>query len=107
MAKKKSPLERSFRTNHVIPFLKTLPKTAVFPVQQSSIRGTPDFLLCVNGRFLGLELKRSDHDHPTKLQEYVGDCIKRSNGFYLVASPQGWDETKKTLKSLSEEPYAD
>jgi len=99
------PKERSFRVNHVAKFLKTLKNTAIFPIQQTSIKGHPDYLACINGRFCGIELKRSDKDHPTKLQAYIGACIKQAGGVFIVATPEGWEECKQTLKLLSEDKY--
>lgn len=70
-----------------------------FPIQQSSIRGTPDFLLCCNGVFVGLELKATK-GVVSKLQRYLGQKITDAQGVYLVASPTNWKKVRLELFKL-------
>ena len=49
--------ETKFRMSQVLPFLKTLGNTYAEPIQQLSILGTADYILCSNGYFVWLELK--------------------------------------------------
>ncbi len=45
--------------------------------------GTPDFLCCAKGRFLGIECKAGDNV-PTKLQIKNLESIMKSGGYALV-----------------------
>ena len=93
--------ETNFRNNVVKPFLKTLLNTHVFPISQTSIRGTPDLIMCMAGRFVAMELK-SGSGVLSALQRYNLDEVTRCKGVSIVASPRNWDEVKKLLKQLDE-----
>ncbi len=88
--------ETKFRTSKVIPFLRALKNTHRFAVQQVSISGTPDFLLCANGVFIALELK-SKGGKTSALQKYHLEEVTRCGGVSLVATPDNWDYIKKAL----------
>lgn len=91
--------ETKFRQAKVIPFLKTLKNTAYLPIQQKAIGGDPDFILCSNGRFVGLELKSKD-GKLSALQSAKLEWIKKSGGVPLVASPENWDSIVEILQQL-------
>jgi hypothetical protein len=93
--------ERKFRVNTVQPFLKTLKNTHAFPVQQVAITGTPDYLLCIRGVFVGLELK-ADTGVLAPLQKWNLDQIERCHGVAIVASPKNWVSVRAQLKRLDE-----
>lgn len=93
--------ETRFRQNKVLPFLRKLKNTKRFPIQQSAISGTPDFLLCIYGRFVALELKDSG-EKPTKLQEFELEGVRNAGGVSLVADPDNWDAIKRFLTTMSE-----
>jgi hypothetical protein len=88
--------ERQFRTGKVIPFLKTLEHTSYFPIQQASIKGDADFILCAGGRFIWLELKKSG-GKPTPLQVFKADWVRRTRGVTLLADPDNWEQVATTL----------
>lgn len=91
--------ETRFRTNKVLPFLKTLKHCARFPIQQVAIHGDPDYLLCIWGRFVGLELK-AEKKNPTVLQlEKLAD-IERTEGATIVAYPENWEQVKLRLSYM-------
>ena len=93
--------ETIFRENKVIPFLKTLKHTAYFPIQQKAIRGDPDFILCINGLFVGLELKKDEATQPDALQKSKHRYIRDDGGgFVIVAHPENWDVCAKFLSTL-------
>jgi hypothetical protein len=95
--------ETKFRQNKVIPFLRTLKNTAYFAIQQVAKRGDPDFLLCVNGLFVGLELKKDEKTEPDPLQKSKHRYIQEKGGGYvLVACPENWEECKLFLKNLND-----
>lgn len=95
--------ERKFRSSKVLPLLKSLPNTFILPIQQSSFRGSPDFVLCIKGRFVALELKRSAKYKPRKLQEYILNKVATSFGLALVVSPDNWNDIRGVLCQLAGE----
>lgn len=98
--KNKVKSEGTFRRGTVAPFLKTLKKTAVFPIQQIAIVGDPDYILCCNGTFIGLELKK-DGEIPRPSQQFKLDCIEKSGGKAIVACPSNWESVKLLLRHLN------
>lgn len=94
--------ETKFRTQQVIPFLKTLNKTTFFSISQKSISGTPDILMCINGKFVAMELK-SEEGKASPLQERNLNVIRRSGGSAFVVSPKNWEITKYILISYNSE----
>ena len=64
-----------------------------------SENGTPDILACVNGYFLGIEVKAQD-GHPSELQLVKVDAIKKAGGFAFVAYPSGWSKLKDLIDGL-------
>ncbi len=66
------------------------------------MRGVPDYLICINGIFIALELKRSVKEK-TKgtLQELNILKIRRAGGLAFFTYPENWDKTKEMLIALS------
>lgn len=91
--------ETEFRKNKVIPFLKTLSNTFFLPIQQLAIVGSPDFLLCMSGQYVALELKSEDGEL-SKLQAHNLKKMRRTGAVTIVASPLNWDEVKEQLTAL-------
>ena len=91
--------ETKFRVNIVDPFLKTLKNCTSFSIQQVSINGDPDKMLCIHGRFVGLELKDVG-EKPRKLQAFKLDQIKRTGGVALVADRENWQYIKFILSEM-------
>lgn len=91
--------ETKFRQNHVLPFLKTLLNTWYEPIQQMGISGSPDLLLCINGRFVALELK-DVKGQTSKLQAFKLSEVRRANGVTFVASPLNWKEVRQQLSIM-------
>lgn len=63
--------------------------------------GVPDILACINGRFVGIELK-TDKGIVSELQKYQGDKIQKSNGLWFVVRPSNFDEFKTTIDKIYE-----
>lgn len=99
MAKKS---ETKFK-ERIMPHLKALPNTWCVKVQQVGIRGTPDILMCVNGMFVALELKRSSSEEPDQLQTHNLNAINKAKGIGLTVYPENWIEVYGVLKTLSGE----
>lgn len=88
--------------HRIRPLLNRLPRATWFKIQQVSIRGIPDFLGCVAGRFVALELKASAKHSPDALQQYNLNAIEKAGGVALTVFPENWDATLAFLKKLSE-----
>lgn len=49
--------------------------------------GTPDIVACINGKFVGIELKNPNgKDKSTLLQNITLDMIQSSNGYTLLTN---------------------
>lgn len=83
------------------PLLSALPNTWLVKIQQVVLRGTPDFLMCINGVFVALELKSSCKENPTELQLYNLKKITEARGLALVVYPENWSEVYECLHQIS------
>lgn len=81
--------------------LKTVPSCWFTKIQQRVKRGDPDFLVCLGGFFVGLELKASAKAKIDKLQHYTLEKIRESGGIGIVAIPENWETVFELLKDLS------
>lgn len=61
--------------------------------------GIPDILACINGYFIGIEVK-AQNGKPSDLQLYHCEKIRKSGGFAFVLYPSGFDDFKKFVKDL-------
>lgn len=69
-----------------------------------SRRGVPDFLICMNGMFVALELKKSvtEVGKPSALlQEHNLNKINSARGIGIFVYPENWEKVKDTLIVLS------
>lgn len=82
--------------------LKELNNTWYLKTHEVSIRGIPDFLLCVCGTFIAIELKRSEDAPRNKLQEWTLLSIGHAGGMSFIAYPDNWEETFAVIKDVSE-----
>lgn len=81
--------------------LRQIPNSWWVKIQQVVIRGTPDILGVVGGRFVAIELKSDKNDVKDsrfKLQEYNLECIKQAGGLVFVAHPENWAEVLAAIK---------
>ena len=59
--------------------------------------GIPDIVLCVKGRFVGIELKTYE-GKTSKLQDIQGQRIQKAGGlFFVVRSPQELEDILKQI----------
>lgn len=68
-------------------------------IQQVSIHGTPDILICAKGKFIALELK-TDVGVLSALQEWNLQEIQKAGGVSIVSSPSTWPQDFERIKSL-------
>ena len=73
----------------------------IMPIQQKAIRGDPDFILCVLGVMVGLELKAMEKSKVAKLQIFKLMQIERYGGIGLIAYPGNWDKVLAYIKELT------
>lgn len=66
--------------------------------------GTPDILACVNGYFLGIEVK-AQNGKPTALQLLKIRNIRDAGGFAYVVYPSGWNKLKAVIDGLLIEEF--
>ncbi len=63
-------------------------------------------MMCVNGLFVALELKKSDKETEDLLQTYKLDQINKAKGLGIKVSPESWPEVFKELTAISKgEPH--
>lgn len=103
MAKQK---ETAFKEK-IKPLIEKLPNTWVVKIQQRTLRGTPDLLICVNGLFVALELKKSDKEASDFLQDHNLDLINKAGGLGIKVYPENWDKVFLSLIALSKGEYHD
>jgi hypothetical protein len=70
-----------------------------FKVINATTNGHTDITACLNGKYLGIEVKR-DNAHPTPLQEYTHKRIMKSGGAVMVVRPSSLDQFKEAINNL-------
>lgn len=66
--------------------------------------GVPDILACVNGYFVGIEVK-AQNGKPSELQLYNIRQIRKAGGFAYVVYPSGWERFKEIIDDLLIEQF--
>jgi hypothetical protein len=75
------------------------PDAWFFKSSERSLRGIPDIIGVIRGRFVALELKVG-HNKPDALQTYVLNRIKKAGGYAKAVWPRNLEETLKELGAL-------
>lgn len=102
----KSPLEKRFKEK-VQKDLNTLENVWYFKSQERAVRGIPDIVMCLNGYFVALELKRSDKSVISALQVYTIHSIKsKGQGTAYVACPENWGKIFPVLKKIDQYTFS-
>lgn len=65
--------------------------------------GVPDILACVNGYFIAIEVKASN-GHPSDLQIWNRDQIRKSGGIAIILYPEQWEDFKLLITDLIKRP---
>ena len=92
MAKKPEPIFKE----KVLEELREIKNSYWIKIQQVALKGVPDILGTINGRFIALELK-IEGDKADKLQEYVLQEIDKSGGIALVVNPSNFEQAKNYI----------
>lgn len=81
--------------------LEDLKKLDIYVVKtvRSNRNGVPDILMCINGRFIGLELKR-DGEKPDPIQNHHLKLIRESGGVGLWTCPKTWNDVYAMIYDL-------
>lgn len=102
MASKESVFEKK-----AIQLLRGLPHS-YWPDKSpsGSIRGLPDRVGCVNGKYVALEFKRSISEAMKKcerlpLQLHTLHEIDRANGYAVLCYPENWEVVFNRIKELA------
>lgn len=66
--------------------------------------GIPDILACVNGYFVGIEVK-AQNGKPSELQLYNVRKIREAGGFAVVLYPSGFNEFKEFILNLKKDTF--
>ena len=76
-----------------------------FVKEALALRGYPDIMGCMNGKFFALELKRDLKSCHVKgrnvLQNHVLNHVRENNGFARFSCPETWDQDLEDLCSHS------
>lgn len=93
--------EKQFE-NKIKAFLDTLPNAWHFKhwAGPYSKVGVPDIIGCVNGRFVGIEVKASN-GKPSVLQIRNIKLINDAGGYARIIYPEQFDELKDDLQKIS------
>lgn len=66
--------------------------------------GVPDILSCINGYFVGIEVK-ADRGSPTDLQLHTIKQIRDAGGFAFVLYPSGYEFFKRFVSDLKKDIF--
>lgn len=90
----------------ILPALRALRASWVVKTQMLAILGIPDILMCLNGHFVALELKKGGRaardKRPSKLQGHILSKIRNAGGTGILVTPQNWPQVFTYLERLSE-----
>lgn len=92
--------------NQIKKWLDKLPNCWYFKVHGDAFQksGVPDIVACINGRFVGIEVKRPD-GRLHALQAYTIEQINNTKGVAFVATSV--DEVRTTLEKLNVIPVSE
>ena len=66
--------------------------------------GIPDILACINGYFVGIEVK-AQKGHPSALQLYHCSEIRKAGGFAFILYPSGFEKFKQFVSDLKKDTF--
>lgn len=95
----KSNLSESAFQKKVLNWLRSVPECYVVKVVRANRSGVPDLLICKNGVFVGVELKKED-GQLSPLQKIHLSEIKQSGGISMTIKPSSFIALKSLIESL-------
>ncbi|MEY8001184.1 VRR-NUC domain-containing protein [Clostridium sp. Mt-5] len=92
--------EKQFE-NKIKAFLDMLPNTWYFKYWAGpySKAGIPDIIACINGKFVGIEVK-APKGRASELQKRTIRLIKKSKGTAYILYPKDFENFKKDMNEL-------
>lgn len=89
--------------NKIKTFLETLDNCFYYKHHASRYgkAGIPDIIACINGRFVGIEVKASK-GKPSPLQVRNVNLITCAGGYATIVYPDQFEELKSILTMISE-----
>ena len=81
--------------------IKKIEGLLVFSIQQVSLRGHPDLIICLKGKFVGIELKSYVVDELKGLQKYFQEEIVKAGGVHYIAHPGNLTYVLEELEELA------
>ena len=93
-------LESKFKVK-VLVKLRSIPQSWWTSVNQISLRGTPDILGCISGKFIAIELKSSSRGVVSPIQAHTLEQIRTcGKGEAYVIHPDNFEEHFENLKQI-------
>ena len=93
--------EKTFQTKLIKLIEKNNGYVVKFNASAISKIGVPDLLACINGKFVGLEVKK-ENGKPSEIQLWNIEQIKKSGGIAMVVKPSDYENIEKLIKKLGD-----
>ena len=95
--------EKQFE-NKIKKYLDTLPNIWYFKhwAGAYSQSGIPDIIACINGRFVGIEVK-CERGKASELQKRNIRLINEANGMGMILYPKDFEKFKIIMRELAED----
>lgn len=94
--------EKTFQTKLIKLIQNNNGYVVKFNASAISKIGVPDLLACINGKFIGLEVKK-ENGKPTDIQLWNIEKIKKSGGIAMVVRPSDYENIEKLIKKLGDD----
>lgn len=86
-----------------VAFLRTLPRTWYEKIQQVGKKGTPDYIICCNGYFVGVELKVGKNE-ASLIQRLKIENILNAGGLGIILYEEGFEDFKRVMEHIASLP---
>lgn len=87
--------------NRIRPKLEALPNSYWVKIDQVSQRGVPDFMGCLRGQMVLMELKASEKQKPTRIQEWHLQKAANAGALAFIVNPENWESTYELLQDIA------
>lgn len=94
--------EKAFQSKLIKLIEKNNGYVVKFNASAISKIGVPDLLACINGKFVGLEVKK-ENGKPSEIQLWNIEQIKKSGGIAMVVKPSDYESVEKLIKKLGDD----